>query len=136
MRKFIALILALFINTSLIVSADTIYQLSNPNTYNYVNTVTQSSIDKLFEIENSMYGRTYGNQELLARIERLENTIYNRYYPNYTIAERLDNLIYNYNYSRNNQLARTNKIKRIVNAINSVIIGVPTGYTPPISVQY
>ena len=137
MRGFYTIFFAiLIINTSIIASADTLYRSANYINNSYTDYVPQSNIDKLAEIENTMFGKTYADQELLARIERLENIVYKRYYSSYPIDERLNNLIHNYNYSRQNRIVRTNKIKRIVDTINSTFFGVPTGYTPPISVQY
>ena len=100
----------------------------------YKNQTQQIDANKLLEIENALYGHTFAEQELLARIERLENAIYNRYYPNYPLEQRINNLIYNYN--QRNKLARTNRIKRIVNDLSTTFTGVPTGFTPPISDPY
>lgn len=136
MRGFIILFLVFFINTSLVVNADTVYKTARLIDNGYINDVPKSSIKKLAEIENALYGQAYIDQALLARIERLENTVYHRYYPSSPIDERLDNLIYNYNYGRNNRITRTNRIKRIVDTINSTFIGAPTGFTPPIGWQY
>lgn len=134
MQKIFISFLAIFVLTGTSAIADNIKRVDNVY-YKYQGTLNgQPDTDRLLEIEKALYGHTYAEQELLARIERLENTIYNRYYPDYTIDQRLNNLIYNYN--KRNQIARTNRIKRIVNGINSTFVGVPTGFTPPINDPY
>ena len=134
MRRIIISLTAIFVLYGMTAIENNAKMIDELYYSNYENQIQQQNNPKLSEIENALYGHTYAEQELLARIERLENTIYNRYYPNYPLEQRLNNLIYNYN--RRNHIARTNKIKRIVNSINSAFVGVPTGYTPPISDPY
>jgi len=135
MRKYVILFVVsvLFMGAAQAYTVDRYDRVLNAS---YGDCVPKSSINKLNEIENSLYGKVYADQELLARIERLENTVYNRYYPSYPIDQRLNNLIYNYNYGARNRLARTNRLRRIVDSINSTFVGVPTGFTPPINDPY
>lgn len=134
MRKYFIFLFSIVLLAGTTVYADTMHRNLTLVDNGYINPIPSSDLKKLIEIENALYGQAYADQELLARIERLENTVYNRYYPDYALDRRLSNLIYSYN--RRNNLARTNRIKRIVNGINSAFVGVPTGYTPPISDPY
>ena len=132
MKKYFILLAFILAAVPANVQAETTYnKTANLYDYGYQKPVSQDSINKLVEIENTLYGQVYDEQNLLARIERLENTVYNRYYPDYTLDRRLSNLIYSYN--KRYRHRSPSRLGNVVNRFNSAFIGVPTGFTPPIS---
>lgn len=52
---------------------------------------------KISEIETSLYGNTYANQDVLLRLARIEKSIFSTTYPRLTLAQRVDNIVMNYN---------------------------------------
>ena len=96
------------------------------------NRISQHNYNRLSELENSIFGQNYENQDIITRIERLEYNIFNRLYPNSTINQRINNLIYRYNRTINSNNYSNNKLGNIISRFNRVFYGVPTGYTPPI----
>lgn len=132
MKKYlIVLFAAVLVISGSTVLADTYTKSASLKDNGYKQQVSQTSVKKLVDMENTLYGTVYDDQNLVARIERLENTVFNRYYPNYALDQRLNNLIYSYN-RRYNQV-NSSLARRIANGFNSAFIGVPTGFTPPIS---
>lgn len=129
MKKYLVILTIMLTAVSSTVLADESYRVATLHDYGYQNNVSETSVNKLVDIENSLYGRVYEDQNLISRIERLENTVFNRYYPDYELDRRLSNLIYTYNRRYNNP----SLIRRMQNNINSAFYGVPTGFTPPIS---
>lgn len=52
---------------------------------------------KISEVERSLYGRAYSNQDITLRLARLEKSIFSTTYPNSTLSQRVDNIILNFN---------------------------------------
>lgn len=50
-------------------------------------------------VERSIYGKSFDNQNVNARLNRLEYSVFNRTYPNMSYEQRVNNLIMNYNNS-------------------------------------
>lgn len=53
--------------------------------------------NQIAQVERSIYGRTFDNQNVNARLERLEHSVFNRTYPTLSYEQRVNNLIMNYN---------------------------------------
>lgn len=52
---------------------------------------------RLNQVEMSLYGRTYNNQDIVKRVSRIEQSLFSRTYPNSALVQRVDNIISNYN---------------------------------------
>lgn len=65
-------------------------------TYNQ-NQDSSVNYPRLNQIENSMYGRIFANQDILLRIARIEKSMFNTTYPNLPISQRVDNIVSNFN---------------------------------------
>ena len=55
------------------------------------------SYPKINQVENSLYGRIYSDQDILLRISRIEKSIFSKTYSNSTLAQRVDNIMLNFN---------------------------------------
>lgn len=53
-----------------------------------------SALDR---IEQSLFGRIYGNQSITSRLSRIEKNLFNATYPNSPANQRIDNIISNFN---------------------------------------
>jgi len=58
---------------------------------------TSVNYPKISEVERSLYGKAYTNQDISLRLARLEKSIFSTTYPNSTLSQRVDNIILNYN---------------------------------------
>lgn len=107
---------------------------------NYYNNyqIQDYNYNKLADVEMSMYGRTFQNQGINVRLNRLEQSVFNKTYPNSTVEQRINNLIVNYN--NNTNLTPVNnsnsKLRNIINSVSSNFFGCPTGLTPPVNPYY
>jgi len=52
---------------------------------------------RLNQVETSLYGKTYNNQDIAKRVSRLEQSLFSRTYPSLALLQRVDNIISNYN---------------------------------------
>ena len=107
----------------------------NPGVYNHrINSNFNSA--RLADVERSLYGRTYDRQSSKARLNRLEKSVFHRTYPGMPLNQRMDNLIMNYNNSYPNSFTRnttrTGKLTNMINGLNNMFYGTPTGFTPQI----
>ena len=104
--------------------------------YNTYNESAIYGLNKISEIEHRIYGQAFREQHILARLERLEKDIFNRTYPNSSIDQRVNNIIYTYKKNaeivQQNPNSNTSKLKKFFNNLSGAMIGIPTGYTPPI----
>lgn len=107
----------------------------NPSVYNHrINRNFNPS--RLADVERSLYGRTYDKQSSKARLNRLEKSIFHRTYSGMPLNQRMDNLIMNYNnsypdsFTRNT--TRTGKLTNMINGLNNMFYGTPTGLTPQV----
>lgn len=131
MKNYLFILLAItIVFTGNTVLADSYTHSTTLKNGSYNSALDKINKKKLVEMENSLYGTVYDNQNLISRIERLENTVFNQYYPNYTLDQRVNNLIYSYN--RRYNPVNPSLARRVANRINSTFVGVPTGFTPPI----
>lgn len=48
-------------------------------------------------IEQSLFGRSFANQNVASRLTRIEKSLFNATYPSAPVSQRLDNIISNYN---------------------------------------
>lgn len=48
-------------------------------------------------IEQSLFGRSFGNQNVASRLSRIEKSLFNTTYPSAPVTQRLDNVISNFN---------------------------------------
>lgn len=107
----------------------------NPSVYNQANLYDVNSA-RLSEVEQSLYGRTYENQNSNVRLNRLEKSVFNKTYPASPFEQRMNNLIMNYNNNYQNNYSqistRGNKINNLINGLNGMFYGTPTGFTPQI----
>lgn len=55
------------------------------------------SYPRITQIEKSLYGHSYANQDILVRVARIEKSIFNTVYSNLTLAQRVDNIVVNFN---------------------------------------
>lgn len=60
----------------------------NPNKINYPD---------ISRIENSLYGRSFENQNISSRLSRIEKSLFNKTYSNSSNIQRIDNIISNFN---------------------------------------
>lgn len=56
-----------------------------------------SKYSDINRIEQTLFGRTYSNQDISARLSRIEKSLFTTTYPNATSAQRIDNIISNFN---------------------------------------
>lgn len=107
----------------------------NPSVYNQANLYNMNNA-KLSEVEQSIYGRTYEHQNPNTRLNRLEKSVFNKTYPSSSFDQRMNNLIMNYNNNYQNNYSqvssRTGKINNLINGLNGMFYGAPTGFTPQI----
>jgi len=69
--------------------------LANATTpYTTQNSENYPDINK---VENSIFGRTYANQNISERLSRIEKSLFTTSYPNASSAQRIDNIILNLN---------------------------------------
>lgn len=52
---------------------------------------------RLNEVERSLYGKVFANQDILNRLSRLETSIFSTTYPNLALVQRVDNIVANFN---------------------------------------
>ena len=83
---------------------------------------------RLSEVELSLYGRTYESQTPEVRLSRLEKSVFNKTFPAVPFDERINN------FSRISN--KTGKINNLINGLNSIFYGTPTGMTPPVQPYY
>ena len=62
-----------------------------PNNYYNNYQIRDYNYDKLADVEMSMYGRTFQDQGINARLNRLEQNVFNKTYPNNSIEQRINN---------------------------------------------
>lgn len=55
------------------------------------------NVNVVIKIEQSLFGRSFGNQNILSRLSRIEKSLFNKTYPSASVAQRLDNIISNFN---------------------------------------
>ena len=140
--KKILVLLCLSVMTLPVMAESRIIKTYSPvsNSSGYYNTqnygISDYSYNKLGEMESYLFGKTYAGQNIVSRIERLEDAVFNRFYPDSSPEQRIASLAYNYN--RNNNITNTqqqsqgSKFKSVMRGISNSILGVPTGYTPPV----
>jgi len=139
MRKILT-VLALLTIISPVFGATRYVTTQTPLNNNYYNTgaIRDYEIRKVSDVEMSVYGRTYQNQNIKTRLNRLEQTVFNRTFPNSNIEQRINNLIVNYN--NNTDIMPVNnsnsKWKNILDSVSSSFFGCPTGMTPPVNPYY
>lgn len=139
MKKISILILGILLSINTVfatryVTTTTTTPNYNPSIYNR-NTYGLSSA-RLSDMEYSIFGRTYENQNANARLNRLEKSLFNRTYSMVPYDERMNNLIMQYNNSFQNNYAqvssRTGKLNNLINNLNGMFYGTPTGITPQV----
>lgn len=109
----------------------------NPSVYN--NGYRNINSDKIAQVEQSVYGRTYEGQSFDNRLKRLEKSLFNRTYSNLPYEERINNLVVNYNNNYNNY--NTNYTAPVANSrgggllnlLGTMLMGTPTGLSPQIN---
>lgn len=71
----------------------------NDITSNLQPSINKQNIDysNISKIEQSLYGRTFADENIAARLSRLERSLFNRTYQNSSNLQRIDNIIMNYN---------------------------------------
>ena len=137
MKKIFVLFLVLFSVQSIVLAETRTITTSTPAyNYNYNRyPISDYAYNRLSEIEDNIFGHDFYGQNIITRIERLEDAVLNHRYPNSSVEQRINNIIYTYN--RNTSAnSNTGTLKKIVNGLNSALVGTPTGYTPPISDPY
>jgi len=74
--------------------------LTNPDDQSLSNDyLSDSSVSypKISEIERSLYGQNFTNQDILVRLARIEKSLFNTSYANLSLAQRVDNIVVNFN---------------------------------------
>ena len=147
MKKFAVVILGLLLSINSAFATRYVTQTyPAPNAaYNYNPSIYNRNFQnlnaaRLSEVEQSFYGRTYETQNPNTRMNRLEKSVFNRTYPNLPFDQRMNNLIMNYNNNSTNNYAgnfsqvssRTGKLNNLINGLNGMFYGVPTGITPQV----
>jgi len=63
------------------------------------NYLSDSSVSypKINEIEHSLYGQNFTNQDILLRLARIEKSLFGTSYSNLSLAQRVDNIVMNFN---------------------------------------
>lgn len=72
---------------------NTITSLADP----FAGTSAKMPQPDIGEIEKSLFGRTYANQNITSRLSRIEKTLFSTTYPNANQTQRIDNIISNFN---------------------------------------
>lgn len=81
---------------------------ANPQNLNY---------GAISRIENSLYGHTFGNQNVAVRLERIERSLFNTTFKNATPSQRIDNIISNFNQLNKYPNVSANIITRLENKV-------------------
>lgn len=58
---------------------------------------SNTNYSNIIPIEQSLFGRSFQNQSISARLSRIEKTLFTTTYPNSSDAQRIDNIILNFN---------------------------------------
>ncbi len=116
------------------------YQTPNYNYFSPDNTQPLQNINsnKLTEIEQSIFGQSYEQQNSNTRINRLERSVFNRTYPNRPFDERLNNIIVNYNNSYGGMYPQTgipqqSRWQNLKSTLGTMMFGTTTGITPQVN---
>jgi len=74
---------------------------------NYSNNITSAAdsfvtpnnfnVTAVNRIEQSLFGRSFANQNVVSRLSRIEKSLFNTTYPSASTTQRLDNIISNFN---------------------------------------
>ena len=96
-------------------------------------TISEQNIYKqdLSAVEEYLYGRTYSNDTLSNRFNRIEKTLFNRNFTALNVSQRMNNIIANYRkpaYGDGYYSSAKTPAQWILNRF----IGQPTGFTPPV----
>jgi hypothetical protein len=71
------------------------------------------------QIEQSLFGKTYTNQNISVRLSRIEKTIFTTTYPNANERQRIDNIISNFNQINKYPNISRNVLSRMENRVFS-----------------
>lgn len=55
------------------------------------------SYTQVNQIERSLYGHIYANQDIAVRLARIEQSMFSTTYPNLSLSQRVDNIVSNFN---------------------------------------
>lgn len=139
MKKFLAF-LAIFTIISPVFAATRYVTTQTPiRGYNDAYTAQNYyGLDRLADVERSVYGTAYPNQNINTRLNRLKQSVFNRTYPNATVEQRINNLVVNYNNNNNMMPVNTSnsKLRNVIDSVSSNFFGCPTGMTPPVNPYY
>lgn len=107
MKRFLLLLAVIFMNNLSGYCATNLFPplkpLSEANPVptvadNYDNSAqTMASNPNINKIEESLFGKSFANQNMPQRLSRIEKSLFSTTYPDATNAQRIDNIILNYN---------------------------------------
>lgn len=84
-------------NGSDLLTENNLENLQDPSAKTPSAPIINVNYPKISEVERSLYGRVYANQDITLRLARLEKSIFSATYPNSTLSQRVDNIILNFN---------------------------------------
>lgn len=68
---------------------------------------------RINQVEKSLYGRTYNNQDITQRLARIEKSLFSKTYSNLPLVQRMDNIISNFNQVNQYPNISTNVLSRM-----------------------
>lgn len=71
------------------------------------------------QIEQTLFGRMYANQDISARLSRIEKSLFTTTYPNATNDQRIDNIISNFNQINKYPNISTNALSKLESKVFS-----------------
>lgn len=87
----------------------------------------KANYPKINDVERSLFGKSYANQDILLRLARIEKSIFSTTYPDLSLAQRVDNIILNYN-----QMSQYPNISRAgLSQIEAKVFGRNYSQNPP-----
>lgn len=73
----------------------------------------KESYSNLGKVEQALFGKSFGNQNINNRLSRIEKALFTTTYPNSTSSQRIDNIISNFNQINKNPNISKNTLSKL-----------------------